>query len=160
MARSQGTFSMHVNKKDLAAGAIFAAIGAFFAIDSLRHLRIGTALQMGPGYFPLLLSGVMLLLAFIIVVRGMTITPTPFGEWPWRGVLLVLGAPLVFALTIRGLGLVPTILVVTAMTAFASQRMRPLFAVLLSVGLTAFCVATFIWGIGLPIPILGPWISD
>lgn len=150
---------MRINKKDLAAGLIFAAIGAFFGIDALRHLRIGTALQMGPGYFPLVLSGVMLLLAAIIIVKGLTVEPTPFGDWPWRGVLLVIGAPLVFYFTIIGAGLVPTIFVVALMTAFASQRMKPLFALALAAGLTGFCVAVFVWAIGLPIALFGPWIT-
>lgn len=150
---------MRINKKDLAAGLIFAAIGAFFAIDTLRHLRIGSALQMGPGYFPLVLAGVMLLLAAIIIGKGLTVAPTPFGDWPWRGVLLVIGAPLVFYFTIIGAGLVPTIFVVALMTAFASQRMKPLFAVALAAGLTVFCVAVFVWAIGLPIALFGPWIT-
>jgi hypothetical protein len=150
---------MQINRKDLAAGLIFAAIGAFFGIDALRHLRIGSALQMGPGYFPLVLSGVMLLLALIIIGKGLTVPPTPFGDWPWRGVLLVIGAPLVFYFTIIGAGLVPTVFLVALMTAFASQRMRPLFALGLAAGLTVFCVAVFIWAIGLPIALFGPWIT-
>ena len=150
---------MRINRKDLAAGLIFAAIGAFFAIDALRHLRIGTALQMGPGYFPLVLSGVLLLLSAIIIGKGLTVPPTPFGDWPWRGVLLVLGAPLMFYFTIIGAGLVPTVFLVALMTAFASQRMKPLFAVALAAGLTVFCVAVFVWAIGLPITLFGPWIT-
>jgi hypothetical protein len=150
---------MRINRKDLAAGLIFAVIGLFFAIDALRHLRIGSALQMGPGYFPLVLAGVLLLLAAIIIGKGMTVAPTPFGDWPWRGVQLVLGAPLVFYFTIIGAGLVPTVFLVALMTAFASRRMRPLFAVVLAAGLTVFCVAVFVWAVGLPITLFGPWIT-
>ena len=145
---------MQINRKDLAAGLIFAAIGAFFGIDALRNLRIGTALQMGPGYFPLVLSGVMLLLAAIIVGKGLTVAPAPFGDWPWRGVLLVIGAPLVFFFTIIGAGLVPTIFVVALMTAFASRRTKPLFALALAAGLTVFCVAVFVYGVKLPLTLL------
>ena len=39
-------------------GALFVATGAFFAVQSLS-LDLGTALRMGPGYFPLVLACVL-----------------------------------------------------------------------------------------------------
>ena len=76
---------MELNRKDLGAAAIFALIGGFFAIDTLRKLPLGTAVNMGPGYFPLLLAIVLLLLAVLVAVRAFQTTSTPFGAWPWRG---------------------------------------------------------------------------
>ena len=46
--------------KDLLAGAIFIAIGAFFLSNAWRNLEIGTSFQMGPGYFPVVLAGILL----------------------------------------------------------------------------------------------------
>lgn len=151
---------MHINRKDLGAAAIFGAIGAFFAIDALSKLNIGTPVQMGPGYFPLVLAGVLLLLTLVIIVRSVTFESTPFGAWPWRGVILILAAPLIFSFTIRGLGLGPTTFIVSMFTSFASVKMKPLFAVLLSLGIAIFCTIVFIWGIGMPIPVFGPWLTE
>ena len=47
---------MTVNIRDIGAGLIFIAIGLLFGLGSIG-LEIGTALRMGPGYFPLVLAG-------------------------------------------------------------------------------------------------------
>lgn len=150
---------MQANRKDLGAAAIFVLIAAFFAVDALRHLRIGTAVNMGPGYFPLLLAGVLLLLAGLIALRGFRTSPAPFGVWPWRGVLLILGAPVVFCFTIRGLGLLPTTFLTALLSAFASTQIRTHVAVALSGGIALFCCLVFVWGINMPIPVFGRWLA-
>jgi len=149
---------MTTNRKDLGAGLVFIAIGAFFGLQA-SGLDLGTRLKMGPGMFPLILSGLLVLLGAIIILRGLgTATPasTPV---PWRGLALVLLAPVVFGLTARGLGFVPAITLVALITAYASQRMHALLAVCLAVGLTAFCVAVFYFGLGLPLVLFGRWLT-
>ena len=78
--------------------------------------------------------------------------------FPWRGIVLVLAAPVVFGLTVRGLGLVPAVMLVALISAFASQRMPVLLAFVLSVALTIFCVVVFSIGLGLPLRLFGPWL--
>ncbi|MCU0908987.1 MAG: hypothetical protein MUF73_16465 [Rhodobacteraceae bacterium] len=46
---------------DTAAGALFVVLGAGFAWFG-RGLEIGTTFRMGPGYFPLVLAGLLILL--------------------------------------------------------------------------------------------------
>src|SRR5690606_8490719 len=53
------TRPMTFNRSDLGAGAIFIAIGLGFAAITLLELDIGTARRMGPGYFPIMLSGIL-----------------------------------------------------------------------------------------------------
>ena len=78
---------------------------------------------------------------------------------PWRGLVLILAAPVVFGLTVRGLGLLPAIALVALISSFASRRMRPVLAAAITVVLTAFCVLVFNVGLGLPIRLIGPWLS-
>lgn len=58
-----------ISSSDLVAGAIFVAIGGVFALASLRH-DLGTLLNMGPGYFPLVVSLVLLALGISTVVKA------------------------------------------------------------------------------------------
>ena len=51
--------------KDLLAGLIFIGFGLAFGYATLGY-QIGTALRMGPGYFPLVLAGIMVLLGVVI----------------------------------------------------------------------------------------------
>jgi hypothetical protein len=139
-------------------GAIFVATGGFFAWQSLG-LEIGTAFRMGPGYFPLLLSMVLILLGLIVLAQAIRVRGGPVGPIAWRGMLFILPAPIFFGLTVRGLGFVPSIFLTALIAAFASHRMRPAPALLLSGGLTLFAVVVFSYGLGLPFQRFGPWLN-
>jgi hypothetical protein len=149
--------ALKINLRDLLAGLIFIAIGAFFAIGA-GELEIGTALRMGPGYFPLVLACVLMALGLIIAGRSLVAGNALVGALPWRGMALILSAPAVFGLTVRGLGLVPALVVAVLIATFASQRANLLFASLLTLGLTLFCVLVFSYGLGLPLRLFGPWL--
>jgi hypothetical protein len=148
---------MTFNVKDIGAGLIFIAIGLLFGLGS-TGLEIGTALRMGPGYFPLVLAALLVALGLAIVAYGFGHTATGRLVVPWRGLFLILAAPVVFGLTVRGLGLVPAIVLVALISAFASRRMSVPLALALSLGLTVFCVLVFSLGLGLPLRLFGPWL--
>jgi len=148
---------MRLNPKDLAAGAIFIAIGAFFALNAWFNLAIGQAFSMGPGYFPVLLGLVLIGLGVAIVLAGIGKPTSPFGDVSWRGITLVTASIVFFALTVRGLGLAPALGGATVLAAL-SARNSPLFALVLSLCLTAFCVLVFIYALRLPYAVIGPWL--
>ncbi len=146
--------------KDLLSGLIFIGFGLAFGYASLGY-DIGTALRMGPGYFPVVLSGIMVALGAIILVQGLFTGPdaTPIGGVPWLALVLILGALVFFGVTARGLGLVPALFVAAFMSAFASKRTGVLGALLLGVGLALICWLIFIWALGLPLRPIGPWLA-
>ena len=149
---------MSLNLRDTAAGVAFIGAGGWFALGAL-DLEIGTALRMGPGYFPLILAGILVLLGVLIVVRALRDGPGHIGRVPWRGLLFILPAPIVFGLTVRGLGMVLSLVLVVLLVSYASRSMRPVTAALLTLGLTAFCVLVFSFALGLPLQRFGPWVS-
>lgn len=145
------------DKTDAAAGALFIFCGLFFGAQSLS-LDLGTAFRMGPGYFPLILSGVLILLGMIVLFGAMKAENEPMGEHAWRGLLFILPAPIFFGLTVRGLGFVPSIFLTTLIAGFASLKMKPLAAVLLAVAVTIFSTLVFSYALGLPFRRFGPWL--
>lgn len=149
--------SLTFDRTNALCGALFVAIGLFFLIQSLG-LEIGTAFRMGPGYFPMLLSGVLILLGAVILVQATRVEGEPMGPMAWRGMLLILPAPIIFGLTVRGLGFVPAVFITAFVASFASARMTVLMALVLSVLLTIFSVAVFSYGLGLPFERFGPWL--
>ena len=56
--------------RDVLAGLIFIGFGLAFGNASAGY-PIGTALRMGPGYFPLVLAGCLGLLGAAIVANGL-----------------------------------------------------------------------------------------
>ena len=82
-----------------------------------------------------------------------------FSHVPWRAVILIVGAVLFFGLTLRSLGLAPVILIAVLVSAWASLYASVPASILLAVGVAAFCTLLFIRGLGLPLPMIGPWLS-
>jgi Tripartite tricarboxylate transporter TctB family len=119
---------------------------------------MGTTQRMGPGMFPLVLASVLMLLGIAIAAQSFFTPEEAIGKVPWRGLVLILAAPVLFGITIRGLGLVGAVVLAIATSTFASQRAGLALAGLLTLGLTVFCVLVFSYGLGLPIPLRGPWL--
>jgi hypothetical protein len=146
--------------RDILSGLIFVGIGLAFGIAATGY-ELGTALRMGPGYFPLLLAGALVLIGAAIVVKGLL----PAGEaggigvLPWRGLVLLLGAVVFFGATVRGLGLAPALFLTVFAAALATPENRPASAAVLAVALALFCVLIFSYGLGVPVPLLGPWLG-
>lgn len=150
---------MNANSKDLSAGLLFIAIAALFAAGTME-LDLGTPLRLGPGAFPLLLAGVLALLGLIIIAQAFRHPAAHAVAVPWRGIFMIVAAPVLFGLTVRGLGLVASVALIVAVSAFASQRMSLKLAIALTVGLTIFCVLVFNVGLGLPLRLVGPWLGS
>jgi len=145
--------------KDFWSGLIFLALAIAFGWIA-RDYSMGRAIKMGPGYFPTMLAAILGLIGLITLVRSFVLEGEGVGQWAWRGGAIVLGAMLLFGLLLRGGGLVVSLLVVVFVGAAASIRFRPPVAAVAAVVLTVFCVAVFVWGLGLPIPIFGRWFGS
>jgi len=146
-----------IDRTNAACGLLFAAFGIFFLVQS-AGMEIGTAFRMGPGYFPLVLAVILIVLGGVILVQAMRVQGEPLGPIAWRGLLLILPAPILFGLTVRGLGFVPAIFLSALVASFASMRMRLPMALMLSAGITLFSVAVFSYALGLPFQRFGPWL--
>lgn len=148
---------LRFDRTDAICGAVFIGLGLFFVAQSLS-LELGTAFRMGPGYFPLVLSGILTLLGLVILFRSFGAEGEPPGQFAWRGMAFILPAPVFFGLTVRGLGFAPALFLAAVIASYASRRM-PLAGVLaLSAAITAFSVAVFSYGLGLPFQRVGPWL--
>lgn len=150
---------MTFNRKDTAVGGIFIAIGLFLGSVAYLKLPIGVAFRMGPGFFPVTLAAILVVIGVIVILSSLGSQSTPFGVVPWRGALLVLLMPIAFGLTVQGLGLVGALLVSVLIAARADRTRRFGESVVIAIGLTVFCVAVFHYGLGLPIRLFGPWLK-
>ncbi|MGA0613497.1 tripartite tricarboxylate transporter TctB family protein [Paracoccus sp. KR1-242] len=143
---------------DIATGLLLMAAAAFFGWQT-TGLEIGTSLRMGPGYFPMVLSGLLFLLGLLILLKAFGRADEPFGRVAWRGLMFILPAPVFFGLTVRGLGFVPALFLTTLIAAQASVRMRPLYALVLALAVTVLSTLIFSYGLGLPFRRFGPWLQ-
>lgn len=146
-------------RKDLGAGAVFVGFGLAFAITASTY-EVGSGLQMGPGYFPLVLGGLLVLLGLLIALKGLVSPETgELGPVPWRAAVLLVAAILFFGFAVRGLGIVPTLFVSVLLAALAGKGIRIVPALVIAVSLTALSVVIFIFLLQLPLRLLGPWLG-
>jgi hypothetical protein len=144
--------------KDFWTGLIYIFFGAS-AVLVARDYGMGTALRMGPGYFPTVLGGLLTLIGIIALIRSFITPGNPVGGLAFKGLLLVVGSTLVFGLLIRAAGLAIALPVLVITSAYASVHFRWGISFALAAGLTVFCVLVFLKGLGVPLPILGSWFG-
>ncbi len=146
------------NPKDFFTGILLLVIAAVFAYG-LTELQIGTAYRMGPGYFPMLLTGMLAVFAVIILVNGFTTDGEAIGEIPWKALILVTLSVASYGVTLRGLGFVLSLALTVLISTFAAERWDAKAAVALTIGLVASCFVIFVKGLGLPLSPFGPWVG-
>ena len=61
--------------KDFWSGLMFIGSGLFFMIWGMIHYQMGTAVRMGPAYFPTVLGGLLAVLGAIILAESLLVTP-------------------------------------------------------------------------------------
>ncbi len=137
--------------QDLGAGAVFVLIGVaglYFG----RELAFGTAARMGPGYFPTLLSILILAIGIIVAIRGLTTEGPPIEPVQLRPIAMIIAAILIFGVLIDVVGLALTALLLTVFAAYARREVKLTETILLGAGLAAFTVAVFVYLLGQPLP--------
>lgn len=146
------------HQKDFWTGIIFLFFGMAAVIIGLEY-PMGSAGRMGPAYFPTVLGGLLTLIGAIGVIRSFLRHGEPVGKFYIKEILLILVAVLLFGFLMRKAGLVPAVLVLVLMSAYASPKFTWGASLLLAVGLAVFAVVVFVKLLGLPMPILGPWFG-
>lgn len=144
--------------KDFWSGIIFVIFGLAAVIIG-RDYAMGTAGRMGPAYFPSILGGLLTLIGLASVVRSMVKSGEAVGRLAVREVFLVMLSVVLFGVLVRGAGLAVAVVVLVVASGYASTKFKigPFLAV--AVGLAAFSVLVFVKGLGLPMPMFGPWLG-
>jgi putative tricarboxylic transport membrane protein len=145
--------------KDWWAGAIYVIVGAAALIIG-RDYDMGTARRMGPAYFPYILSGMLIAVGCVAILRGLFAKGGSVGRFGLRGLLLVTSSIVLFGVMLRGAGLVIALPVFVILSSFASASFRWRDSLLLAAGITLFCILVFQKGLGVPLPLIGSWFGD
>ena len=135
---------------DLLSGVLFLALGAFAMIYGSRY-GLGTAARMGPGYYPLLASSGLIVMGLVLVVRSMLRTTEAVGDINVRPLVLVLAGTLAFGLLIDRIGFIVASAVLVIAARLGERGFKPVEVAILVLGLIAFTLAIFRYGLGMPL---------
>lgn len=152
---------MHIairNTKEFWLGCLYILTGICCGTAATRY-NFGSTGRMGPGYFPVVVSVLLVALGGVGIVRALTLRGTDELEsFAWKPVLLVLGAIVLFGLLLIPAGLIVSSTVLILVSAAASRRFA--FEWRAAAGLVclvAFCAIIFVTALGVPMPLVGSW---
>lgn len=148
-----------LRSRDVLGGALIVFIGAT-SLYLASDFSFGTSRRMGPGYFPVVASSILLCLGLLLMIMAIwrgAVAEGHASPIELRNFLQIIGATVFFGIFVRSLGLLPTLLVTVFLSANASRFNSLRMTLLLTVCITAFCIAVFILALGLPLQLFGPW---
>ena len=138
--------------KDFWSGVLFILIGTAAIIVGSKY-NLGTAARMGPGYFPRILGGLLIVFGLILSVRAFWLPGEPFPRWKLRPTLVVLGSVVLFGLIVQKFGVAISTIILIMTASAASHEFRPKEALIVGVCLAALAVGVFVIGLKLQLPI-------
>jgi hypothetical protein len=139
--------------QDFWSGVLFGALGLFAAVYAATHYQVGTAVRMGPGYFPLWVGGLVALLGFALVVRSLRFEGPPLPPIHFRPILFIVAASIAYGYLLKPLGLVLSTALIVVFSAFGGHEFRWREVLVLAIVLAAFSVGVFVYALGLPFPL-------
>jgi putative tricarboxylic transport membrane protein len=138
-----------MNPQDFYGGMalILLSLVAFVASNDLPGMR---GFAFGPGTAPRLFAMSLALLSLGVVVGGLLTAGPHISGYKIRGVVFIIGSILVFAATIRPLGLVIASFACMVCCAAASEDIKWRETIIIAAVVTAGCAVLFPYGLNLP----------
>ena len=140
--------------KDFCSGVMFMLFGAaafFFAAE----YNIGSAANMGPGYFPFVLGALLAALGVTLLVRSVFWTKG-LQERPafhLKPLVLVLSSVVLFSLLLRPLGLLVSTTLLVVVSSMASHEFRWKETLLNAAVLIVVVLLVFVYCLDFQVPI-------
>jgi hypothetical protein len=145
--------------KDFWAGVMFIAFGGFAVAWSMTHYQMGTAVRMGPGYFPVMLGGLLVVLGLATLLAALAMDGPPVPQFQFRPLLLISLGCVAYGYLMKPLGLILATVALVFISALGGHEFKWKEVLILSVILVLFSVLVFVKGLTLPFPICPQFIE-
>ena len=143
--------------KDLWSGLMFAGFGVL-ALVMGSNLAVGTAVRMGPGYVPRMLSYILIALGFVILVRAIIAPDDPIERFRWKPITMITIGIVAFALLFESAGMAPALVALVFLSALGGEEFKIVETILSCVVLTTLCIVLFKLGLQMNIYVIqGVW---
>jgi hypothetical protein len=146
----------YMRYEDVIAALLLIAVAAF-ALWTSRTYPVGSAANMGPGYFPRAMCWIIIALG-VILIAGNLRRPLELPDFPealkFRPVFFVTAAYVAFAFTLKPLGLLPATLVLIVIASFAVPKRSLSELLLIILSLEALTFALW-YTVRISLPLIG-----
>lgn len=142
------------NPKDLYSGLLFSSIGLGFFVYSTFY-PMGSLSQMGPAYFPMILSCLLLTLGITTIATAQP-DPDPLTVDDPAKMLVISASVFVFSMALSSAGFVIAAMASILIAMVGVGNITTKQALPAASGIIATCVVIFILLLEISIPILPP----
>lgn len=125
--------------QSLARGLFLALVAAFFAGTALTY-RVGDFSRAGPGLFPLIVGGLLMVLAILTLVQSRLEASPPF-QFNLKNIALIMGALIGFVLISKHLSMLVAVAFLVCVASFAGTNVSWRRNVTTSIGLMLIAYA-------------------
>lgn len=145
-------------KRDYYAGGLMMLIGLGAAVEG-SHYNFGSLVRMGPGFFPVALGVVLIVLGLLIAATALASKEGGDERFlpdnpQWKGWACILGGPVLFiVLGIYG-GMIPAVFACVFVCALGDNQATLKSSLILSAGVTVFGVVLFYYLLKVPFPLI------
>lgn len=142
-------------RKDVLAGLVVTLIGIGAIFEALSY-NLGTAAQMGPGFFPLSIGMIIVALGLGIIMIGgrgpeMHQEEGDQATTPWRALIALPLSILIFSVATPSFGLAPATFLAVFISTFADRTLTLLRSLVIALGWTTLCILIFRVGLGIQV---------
>lgn len=141
------------NNKDFLAGLLLISIGAVAFYMALDY-PFGSAVRMGPGYFPRVLAAILMGFGVVKMFQGIRSGEKVEGVWGWYQLTMILISLVVFGWLMDRYGFVPALTGMFFTSALAGHEFRFKEVLILTIFMSIFAILVFVKGLGLPYPLV------
>src|SRR5688572_32809448 len=96
------------NNRDFFAGLFYILLGAL-GMWIARDYPFGSALRMGPGYFPTVLGGMMIAFGVAVLMMGVKNNEKIKGNWSIRAMIVLPLSAVAFGILMEEAGFIPAL---------------------------------------------------
>jgi hypothetical protein len=139
---------MHLHR-DVVAGTLFILIGAF-ALSVARGYPVGSAMRMGPGYFPVVLGWLLIMLGACVGLRASRSREWTRVAWGWKPLAWIIASIVLFGFLMPRFGLIPALALMLPVAAAAGRDFRLSEVLVVTALMCLFGAAIFVYGLKLP----------
>ena len=139
--------------KDFWAGLMFIGFGLFAALWAVFNYQMGSAVRMGPAYFPAVLGGLLAALGATVLLRSLAVEGPKVPTFHFKPLILISGACVAYGYLMKPLGLVGATAALVFIAAFGGHEFKWKEVGILYVFRALFSVLVFVKGLGLPFPL-------
>jgi hypothetical protein len=143
---------------DFLSGILFVVLGLAFGIGALSY-RFGTPSNMGAGFLPACLAGILMVLGVVILVKAIIEPGELIEPGAFRPIGVVIGTLVLFALVLRPLGFAATAFLSSFAVTYAGASVPLVQRLLPATALAVVATVVFVVLLGLPIPVWPRFLS-